>query len=520
MEATETLSEGLRREFKIVIPGDEIRQKISQRIAELATTTHLRGFRPGKAPLLLIRQRFGPSIQSEILESTVNECSQKVVSDQAMKPATQPKIEITSFAEDGDLECALAMEIMPEFDPLDPKALTLVRRTAEVGESRVDDAVRQFAARNLEPVLVSEARAVAADDFVMVDYSGEADGESVTDGDVSDAQLDLGNESLLPGFAEQIIGHKAGETVEFSLPLPETYPRPEMAGKQASFRLTIKEIRQRDPIVLDDELAKKLGTESLDALRKIARDSLTQEHANATRSQLKQQVLDQLAEARTFDVPPSMLEEEFAGIWSQIEQARQGGTLEPDDAAKSEEELMQEYRQIAARRVRLGLLLADFGGRQDVEVTQDELNSAVMRQASAFPGQETQLFDHMRQNPEALGRLHAPLFEDKVVDTVIELANVTEESVSPEVLFGAPPVAETLAKKTTAKKSTAKSATKAAPPAAKKAVAKKTVAKKAATKTAAKSGTKSDAKSGTAKTATAKKTTKKNATTKKSAPKA
>ncbi|MEQ8371306.1 MAG: trigger factor, partial [Alphaproteobacteria bacterium] len=513
MQVTETLSEGLRREFKIVIPGDDIRQKVEQRLTELATTTHLRGFRPGKAPLSLIRQRFGPSIRGEIVESTVSECSQKAVADKALKPASQPRIEITSFADDGDLECALTMEIMPEFEPVDPTSLALARRTAPVSAERVDDAVRQFAERNLEPAPVTEARPVQAGDFVIVDYSGEVDGESVTNGEITDAQLDLSSEFLLPGFADQVIGQSVGATVAFTLPLPESYPRAELVGKPASFKLTVKEIRQRDPIVLNEDLAKSLGMESLEALRSIARDSLTQEHANATRSQLKQQVLDQLAEARDFDVPPSMLDEEFAGIWRQIEQARDSGTLEPDDAAKSEEELKQEYRAIAARRVRLGLLLADFGRRQDVEVTQEELNSAIMRQASAFPGQEARLFEWMRENPEALGRLHAPLDEDQVVDALIEQATVTDETVSPEELFGMPgdaarpagrkPAAKKpAAKSTTAKKTTAKA------PAAKKATAKKTatktVAKKASTKKAV---AKAPAGKSAAKKSTAKKKT-------------
>ncbi len=473
MQATETKNEGLKREFKVRVPADEIAEKVTHRLKELTRTINMPGFRPGKVPVDLLRKKYGPSVMGEVLEKTVNESSQKTMTEHGIRPAMRPEIKITAFDDGKDLEYTMAVEALPEIAPIDFAEIKLDRLVIKATDSEIDDTLQRLAEAHKSSAPVTEDRQTRNGDIAVIDFVGRVDGEVFPGGKADGYSLELGSDSFIPGFEEQLIGVKAGEQVTVSVTFPEEYGAEDLAGKEAVFSVDVKEVRAPVPAAVDDELARKAGAESLEELRKTITVEREQEYRAISRMRLKRQLLDALADLADFEVPAGMLDQEFESIWKQFEEARKAGEdMDPADAQRGDEEIKAEYRVIAERRVRLGLLLSEVGGTNNIQVGPDDLNRAVLDEARRHPGQEKEVFEHFQKDSEALKSLSGPVYEDKVVDFILELATVTDKEVSVEDLLKEPEEKPAAGPKKQAKPKTAK----------KKSEAKKTTAKKKAVK--------------------------------------
>ncbi len=436
MQVTETSAEGLRREYKVVVPADEIEGQVAKRLDELRQTIRMPGFRPGKVPVSLLRKQYGRSVMGEVLEQAVSQGSQKAISDHELRPALQPKVEVTSFDEGANLEFTMAVEVLPAVPQVDLKALTLTRLTAEVSDEAVTRRLDSVARRFQEFTPPAEPRPSQEGDRLIISFEGRVDGQPFEGGTAEDLPLVLGSGFMIPGFEGQLTGVNAGDEVTVEVTFPADFPKAELAGKAASFAVQVKDLQEPKPVVLD-ELAKTQGLEDQKALEAAIRESIEREYTQLGRLRLKRALLDQLAERYRFEVPAGMIELEFDAIWKQLQEEleRTGGA---DDAGKSEDELKAEYRGIAERRVRLGLLLSDIGQANELKVEQSEVNAAVMAQARRYPGQEQKVVEYFRGNPQAIEQLRAPLYEDKVVDFILQMATVTEQGVPVEELLRDP----------------------------------------------------------------------------------
>ena len=484
MQVTLTSSEGLKRDFTVVVEAAEIATKVTEKLITVGQQVKLPGFRPGKVPMQILRQRFGKSVMGEILEETVNETSQKALSDNELRPAQQPKIEITKFDEGADLEFTLEVEIMPEFEPMDFSKLKLEKLVADVEEEKVDEALVQIAGQQKNFVKVAKNRKAKEGDAVLMDFAGKVDGVAFDGGSAEGHQLELGSGQFIPGFEDQLIGQKGGDEVAVTVTFPENYGSAELAGKEAVFDVKVHEVLEAGEAEINDEFAKKLGLDDLAALKDAVRGRMEEEYAQHSRQTMKRNMLDALSENHDFEVPPGMKEAEFNSIWEQFTKELERTEQKIEDQDQSEEELKAEYDDIAARRVRLGLLLAEVGSKNNIEVSNEEVQQAMLAQARNFPGQEQQIFEMFQKNPEMQNSLRAPIFEDKVVDFIAELATVSEKKVSFDELVADPDAEDAekpKAKKKAApkKKAAAKKSDDDKPAAPKKAAPKKAAAKKA-----------------------------------------
>jgi trigger factor len=440
MQITETVSEGLRREYKVVVGAADLDERLTGKINEIKPKLSLKGFRPGKAPVSFLKKTYGKSMMGEIVEAAVNEGSQKAVTDNALKVAFPPRVEPVGDVQQviegkADLEFRVLIDLMPEFELADVSKLEVERLFAEVSDEDVDDAVKRLAEQSRSYSPRGDGEAAADGDMVSMDFVGRVDGEEFAGGKAEDFNLVLGSNQLVSGFEDQLVGAIVGEVRDVAVTFPADYPEASLAGKLAVFTVTVKLVKSPDPLVIDDELAKKLGVDSLGTLKERLRDQIKREFAAASRTHLKRRILDALDEVHSFSLPPTMVEGEFGGIWQQVEAElkREGKTAA--DEGKSEEELKKEYHDIAERRVRLGLVLARIGEQNGLSVGNDEVQRAVTARARQFPGQEQQVFDYYARNPQAQAEIRAPLFEDKVVDFIAELAKVTERKVDRATLF-------------------------------------------------------------------------------------
>lgn len=440
MQITSTVSEGLRREFKVVIPQNDLNDRLTGKLEEMKPRLHLKGFRPGKAPVSFLKKTYGKSMMNEIVEAAVNESSQKAITDNSLKPATPPKVDLVSEYQqvvDGksDLEFTVKVDLMPEFELADVSKLHVERLVSEVQDADVDEALNRLAEQSKTYSSREEGAASENGDVVVINFVGKVDGAEFPGGKADDFQLNLGSGQLIPGFEDQLIGAKAGDAREVKVTFPADYPEAKLAGKDAVFDVTVKEVKKPDPIAIDADLAKKMGFDDLGTLKERVRDQLKSDFARASRLHMKRRILDALDGMHAFELPPAMVENEFEGIWKQVEAElkREGKT--PEDEGKSEDDLKQEYRGIAERRVRLGLVLARVGEQNGITVATDEVQRAIMARARQFPGQEQQVFNFYSSNPQAAAEIRAPIFEDKVVDFIAELAEVTDKKVDRETLF-------------------------------------------------------------------------------------
>jgi len=461
MQVTETTNEGLKRAFKVVISHTDIADKLDHRLEEVGRDVNLPGFRPGRAPLTLLRKRFGKSLMGEIIEHAINDGSTQALSERGLRPALQPKIEITAFDEGKDLEFVMEMEILPEIEPMDFSKIALERLVVEVDDKQVEDALQRIAEQYKESKPVDEPRPAERGDVVVIDFVGRIDGEAFPGGTAENYYLELGSGSFIPGFEEQLTGVSPGDKVTVKVTFPEDYGRAEMAGKDAVFDVEIKALRAPAPAEVNDDLARRAGTENLEDLRAQMRERLAAEYADVARARLKRSLLDVLAAEHDFPVPDGMVDAEFDVIWPQVQEDIENKRLSEEDAGKSEDELKREYRDIAARRVRLGLLLSTVGERNNIQLSQEEVTHAILEEARRHPGEERQVLEYFQSNPEATANLRAPIFENKVVDFMLEMAEVSERKATPEELFSMPePLADGKVKGKAKGKAKAKGETK------------------------------------------------------------
>ncbi len=438
MNVSETLSEGLKRGFEITVPSSELESDIENRLLEISKSAKMKGFRPGKVPISIIRRQYRPSVLGEVIERTIQATTQKAMEDRKLRPALQPKIEITEYSEGKDLQYKLDIEILPEVKLDNLSDMSLVRSIAEVSESNINDGVQRIADADKQYDPISTPRAAEVGDALLVDFKGSIEGTEIDGAKAEDFQVELGSGSFIPGFEEQLVGVKVGEKVEVNVTFPDNYPQEDAAGKPALFEVDIKEIRERSEVIVNDDMAKKHGFDNLEALKEMVKERLGEEFEQASKSRLKRSLLDALADQYTFPVPEGMVEQEYEVIWEQVKKdLEQSKSSYEDVLGKSEEEAQLEYKGIAERRVRLGLLLSEIGSQNNISVERDDLLNAALEGARGMSNPQ-QVLDYYKTNPNALERFRAPVFEDKVVTFVTELASVTDNKVSSETLFQDP----------------------------------------------------------------------------------
>ena len=447
MQITETISEPLHREFKIVIPVDDLDSRLTGRLEEMKSQVHLKGFRPGKAPVSHLKRTLGKRVMNEIVEQAVSESSQRAVSERALKPAFPPQVQVVSPLEDVvggkvNLEFMVRVDLMPDFEVAELGSLKVEKLVSSVSDQDVEESLTGLANQTRSYSPRSEGESAQDKDAVIIDFVGRVGGEEFAGGKAEDFNLVLGSGQLIAGFEEQLVGAKAGEERVVNVTFPSDYPDRKLAAQPAEFTVQVKEVKSPDPISIDDELAKKVGLPSLGTLRERLRDQLRTDFSRASRIHLKRRLLDALDAKHDFPLPQNMVAREFELIWQQVEAElkREGKT--PEDEGKTEAELREEYRKIAERRVRLGLVLARIGEQNGITVSQDELQRAIQAQARQHPGQEQEAYNFYSSNAQAQAEIRAPLFEEKVVDFIAELAQVNERKVDRETLFLDPDEAE------------------------------------------------------------------------------
>jgi trigger factor len=448
MEVISESAEGLGRTFTVRIPAAELDKRLNQRLDRMKGRVHLKGFRKGKAPLSHLKKIYGRDMMGEIVQELVSESAVKAFSDRNLQPAQPPhphfKGDMNAVMEGrADLEYDVHGEILPSFDPLDVSTLKLKRPTAEVADADVDEAVKSVADKQKTYEPRPAAQQARSGDMLVIDYVGRVDGKEFPGGKGQGEEIVLGSDRFMPGFEEQLIGAKAGGEVKVDVTFPQSYGSKALAGKAAVFDVTVKEVKSPVEAAIDDELAKKVGLDSLDALKKRLKENIEAEYKSLSRTHVKRALLDKLDAAHSFDLPKGMVEAEFKQIWTQVENAER----DEEDKGKSEEELKEEYRKIAARRVRLGLVLAEIGKRANVEVPQDRLQRAIQEQAlfdsriMSMRGEKItpqQVLKIYQQNPQMVAQIRAPLFEERVVDYILERATVTDTKVSKDDLMKDP----------------------------------------------------------------------------------
>jgi len=446
MEVTEKSAEGLDRRFQVKVSAAELDEKLVARLEELKGQVHLKGFRKGKAPVSFLKKMYGKGVMGEIVQEIVAETSQKAFSDRDLQPASQPHPHFHSDMEEviegkSDLEYDVYAEILPTFEPMDVSGLTLTRMVADIPDEDIEDALKKVAEQQKSYAAREDGAKAEDGDMTVIDFVGSVDGVEFEGGKGEGVSLVLGSGSFIPGFEEQLVGAKAGDELTVKVTFPEEYNAAELAGKDAEFAVTVNEVKVPEEVAIDDDLAKKLGLDDLAALRERISERIQDEYKQLSRAHLKRSLLDKLDAAHDFELPKGMVDAEFDQIWRQVEAAER----DEEDKDKSEEELKEEYRKIAARRVRLGLVLAEIGKRADVQVPKEDLQREMINMARSYPGQEREVLDFYQKNPAALQQLRAPLFEERVVDYIVERAEVSEQKVTKDKLMEDPEGDESLA---------------------------------------------------------------------------
>ena len=440
MEVTETRSEGLARELKVVIPATALEERLSAYLDDMRTKVRLKGFRPGKVPVAHLRKMYGRSAMAEVINEVLTQSVQDAVQKREEVPALQPDVDIDEDAMkdvvDGnaDLSFAIKYEVLPKFEVTGLESITVERPVVQVADEEVDTEVRNIAERNkaYEPV----ERAAEDGDRLTIDFVGKIDDVAFEGGSAEDIDVEIGANRFIPGFEEQLAGATKGEERVLNVTFPEDYPAEELAGKAAAFDVTVKEVKAAQPVTLDDTLAERLGLQSLEELRNAVRGQMESAFSTASRQKVKRALLDALDERFSFELPQKLVDSEFEGIWRQVtsDMEREKETFEAE-GEKSEAAVREEYQKIAERRVRLGLILSEVGTNANVEVTEEEVQRALQERLRQFPGQEREVFEIYRKNPQAIASLRAPIFEDKVVDYMLELVTVTDKPVTQEELM-------------------------------------------------------------------------------------
>lgn len=440
MQVEEVNIEGLNRCYKVTIPKQTLSDKLDSKITEMQPQVRLKGFRPGKVPEKHIRKMFGSSIMQDIVQELISESSQQALTTHNIRPAGQPQIEMRSDGSavnlgQADLEYELRVETIPEFEPTDMEVLKFTRLQCEVSDEVLTERLTQMVEGQKSYRKKAKTAKARKDDAVLINFSGQIDGEAFEGGSMESHQLVLGSESFIPGFEDQLIGAKAGETLDIKVHFPDDYGAADLAGKEAIFATEVLEVQGAQDAELNDAFAIQLGLDSLEMLKSRVKESLEKDYAQQSRLKLKRAILDELDGHHDFALPPKMVEAEFQTIWQQVLKEKEAGNLDAEDAKKSEKELEKEYRKISERRVRLGLILAEMGQKATVQISDEELQQALINEARNYPGQEQKVVEFYQKNPQAMAQLRAPVFEEKVIDLIIEKASITDKMVTKDILF-------------------------------------------------------------------------------------
>jgi trigger factor len=441
MQVTETLSQGLKREFKVVLPATELEERLNSELSTLKDRVRINGFRPGKVPVGHLRKVYGRSVMADVLQNAVNEANRKIVEDNNLKLAHEPQIQFPESQEEvekameakGDLAFTVALEVLPVFELADLSDVTVKKPVADVTDAEITESLERMAKQNrsFEP---KEGAAVDGD-RVVVDFVGRIDGTEFEGGKGEDIRVELGSNTFIPGFEDQLLGLKAGDTKLVKVTFPVNYMAAHLAGKDAEFDVTVKEIEAPGELKIDDEMAKGFGMDSLDKLKDAIRDAIKRDFDAQSRRKVKKDLLDSLDAKYSFELPPTLVEQEFAAVWSQVVGDMKSNNRTFEDESTTEDEAKAEYRKIAERRVRLGLVLAQIGEKTDIKISDDEVTQALIERVRQYPGQERQVWEFYQKNPQALAEIRAPLFEEKVVDQILSQVKVDEETVSKDALF-------------------------------------------------------------------------------------
>lgn len=445
MQVTETAREGLKRTLQVVVGQAELSERFASRLDEIKDRVEIKGFRRGKVPVAHIKKLYGKSLMQEVMEQTLNETSAQAIKDRNERPAQQPKVELVDFNEEtfekiasgkGDLAYNMSFEVLPPIPLADLSTLKLEKLVADVDDEALDKALANLAERNTA-YDIEEGRAASEGDLVTLDFVGKIDGEAFEGGSAEGQSLVIGKKQFIPGFEEGVTGMKAGDEKVVTATFPAEYPVAALAGKTAEFDVKVKGVSKSRTPAVDEDFAKGVGAESLEQLRGFISEQIKREYDQASRQKLKRELLDALDAAHTFELPPSLVDFEFNNIWTQLENNLKATNKTFADEGKTEDEARAEYRKIAERRVRLGLVIGEIGEKNNLQVSQDELRRALVEQARRYPGQEKQVYEYYEKTPGALAELRAPIFEDKVIDFVIDAAKPTEKKVTRDELLKA-----------------------------------------------------------------------------------
>lgn len=438
VQVKEDKPKGLQHTFTISVPEAAYQSAMTKRLQEIAKKAKIQGFRPGKAPLDLIRQRFGDEAQGEVADRLINETVESTLAERKLRPAMQPKVDEIKLDEGKGLSYKLEVEVLPAIETMDFAKLSFEKQVADVAEKTIDEAIERIAKsmRKAEPI--SGKRAAKKGDVAVIDFDGTVDGVAHPGMKGDDHHLELGSNSFIEGFEEQVVGMKAGDKKDVKVTFPAEYHAAHLSGKDAVFAVTLKEIREHKPVELNDELGKEIGFPSLEKLRERISADIGNNYAQISRTVLKRELMDELAKKHKFELPATMVETEFNAIWSQVEKEKAAGKLDPEEAKKSEKDLKAEYHEIAERRVRLGLLLAHVAEDNKIEVTPKELQGALMAEARRYPGQEKAVYEYYTKTRGAVEQLRAPILEEKVVDFIIGKAKITEKKIDADKLLKLP----------------------------------------------------------------------------------
>jgi trigger factor len=445
MQVTETFSQGLKREYTIILSADDLGHRLDDQLAEMKEKVRLNGFRPGKVPVAHLKRVYGKSIMADVMQEAINAANKQIIDENGLRLAQEPKIELpadqasieAALEARGDLSYKVALEVLPKFEIGSFDDLALDRPVAEVADEDVATTINRLADNRRAYTPRPEGAKGETGDQLTIDFVGAINGEPFEGGSSKDVKIVLGSNAFIPGFEEQLVGVAAGERRAIKATFPEPYADRKLAGREATFEVEIKAVASPDAFPIDDDFAKSLNFESLDKLKETVRGNLANEYARASRAKLKRRLLDALDARYSFELPQGLVEQEFNSIWRQVEEEQKASGRSFADENTTEEAARADYRRIAERRVRLGLLLAEVGAKADVKVSDEEMTSALIARARAYPGQEKQVWDFYRKNPQAMAELRAPLYEEKVVDHILGLAKITDHSVGREELLRA-----------------------------------------------------------------------------------
>ncbi len=443
MQVTETFSQGLKREYDISLPASDLAEKLNGQLADLKRKVRINGFRPGKVPVEHLRKVYGKSVMADVVQEAIADANKRIVDDNHLRLAREPKIELptdqavidAALEARGDLNFKVALEVLPVFEVGDFSQIPLERLTADVEDADVDAALDRLAEERRSYKDKPEGAKAENHDRVTVDFDGTLKGEPFEGGVGRDIQVVLGSNTFIPGFEEQLLGVAVGDKLTVHATFPEAYAVRTLAGQTGDFEVTVKAVAEREPLAFDDEFAKGLGFENLEGLREMIRARIASDFARASRDKMKRQLLDRLDTLYSFELPEGLVNQEFNSIWAQVTREQEASGRSFADENTTEEAARADYRKIAQRRVRLGLLLAEVGTKADVKVSDEEMTQALIARARSFPGQEKQVWDFYRNNQQALAELRAPIYEEKVVDHIIELATVEDRKVSKDELL-------------------------------------------------------------------------------------